>query len=74
MIIRKGTFGTKTFSQIGIKWSDSEMLVHKFIDDLAGNFIEVTDAAKPTFTDISITSTPSYAVVAKPTAPTFTPA
>ena len=74
MIIRKGTFGTKKFSEIGIKWNDNEMLTHKFKDDLASNFTVITDPAKPSFTDISIASTPTYTVVTKPTAPTITPA
>ena len=74
MIIRKGTFGAKSFAQIGISFSNSEMLQHKFTDDLASNFISITDAAKPTYVDISIASTPSYTAVSKATAPTFTPA
>jgi len=63
MIIKKGTFGTKKFSQIDISFSASVMGTHQFIHDVAD-----------TFTPITIVSTPTYVTVTKPIKPTFNPA
>lgn len=73
MIIRKGTFGSFKFPEIEVSWSDTEMILHKFTHDFKSKYATVTDIDAYTYTKIIASVKPSYTVVVKPTAATFTP-